>query len=136
MTCNHTFLAVLLAGTLLAGNARADSLDTGSEEGAGGLCLSAMASAASAGMTAFGVISSITGRSTAGLQVPPIIQGAQQIICHTEEIRIGDDQLSEQRRMTAGIGRNMVGPSSSISNGVLDTLRLNNGTEIGKRYQD
>lgn len=174
MERNRTFIAVLLASTVIAGSAAAEDItvfpgDTievegggggygggsdGKDEdkswhgtieeqaelagasGGGGGCRSTIAGAASKAAAAFGFATSITGRATAGLQGSQIIQLAQQILCHTEEVKIGDDQLEEQRRMTAGIGRNAVGSAGSISGGVADTLKLSNSADIRKRYQD
>lgn len=106
--------------------------DTG---GGGGLCDATLANAASAAASAFGVISSITGRATAGLQVAQQIQLLAQTMCHTEEVGLQSNQLSEQRRMTAGIGKNAVGSAGNVSGGVLDSLGLYGGADVGNRYQ-
>jgi hypothetical protein len=102
----------------------------------GGLCDSTMANAASAAASAFGVISSITGRATAGLQVAQQIQLLAQTLCHTEEVDLQTDQLTEQRRMNASIGSNTAGSAGSISNGVSDTVKLNKDSDLGERYQN
>jgi hypothetical protein len=47
-----------------------------------------------------------------------------------------NDQLAEQRRMTAGIGRNAAGSAGGVSSGVRDTLRLSQPDATGQLYQD
>jgi hypothetical protein len=137
------FIAALLASTFLAGSAGAETSGMQAQLAAGGrggssgsLCDATLANAASTAAAAFGVISSITGRATAGLQVAQQIQLLAQTLCHTEEVDLQTGQLSEQRRMTAGIGSNAVGSSGSISNGVGDTVRLNRDRDLGERYQE
>ena len=74
--------------------------------GAGGGCDSTLANAASGAATSFGVISSITGRATDGLQVAQQIQLLAQTLCDTEQTALQGDQLSEQQKMTARLGTN------------------------------
>jgi hypothetical protein len=90
--------------------------------GGGGGCRSVIANVAGKVAGAFGFASSITGRATAGLQGSQIVQAAQQILCLTEEVKIGDDQLGEQRRMTARIGSNAANGIRRIERGARQAI--------------
>ena len=90
---------------------------------------------------AMGAISGIAGvftggRATVAAQLAQQVQLMWANQCSSEQNDKLTDQLTEQQRMNAGIGRNAVGNAGSISNGVQDTLRLSNEGEVNKVYQN
>jgi hypothetical protein len=109
------FAAALLTGTSIAHPTIAQTVP-------GGGCDAALANAASAASTAFGVISSITGRATAGLQVAQQLQLLAQTLCDTEQTALQSDQLEEQRRMTARLSGNAAVGIGEIERAARDPL--------------
>jgi hypothetical protein len=110
----------LFAAALLTGMSIAHP--TIAQTAPGGGCDATLANAASAAATAFGVISSITGRATAGLQVAQQLQLLAQTLCDTEQTALQSDQLEEQRRMTARLGGNAAATIGEIERAARDPL--------------
>ncbi|QQP94075.1 right-handed parallel beta-helix repeat-containing protein (plasmid) [Skermanella sp. TT6] len=75
----------------------------GAGGGFSGGCDATIANGASAGAAAFGVISSVTGRATAGLQVAQQFQLLAQTLCDTEQTALQGEQLKAQTQMLRGM---------------------------------
>jgi hypothetical protein len=56
--------------------------------------------------------------------------------CASEQNDKLNEQIIEQRRMTAGIGGNVAGEAGKISNDVADTLELSKEKDVEDRYQN
>ena len=83
-----------------------------------------------------GVISMLGGGRAS--QVAQGLQIKEAVVANFCAAQMNDklnEQIIEQRRMTAGIGGNVAGKAGSISNGVGDTLELSTEKDMEDRYQ-
>jgi parallel beta-helix repeat protein len=88
-------------------------------------------------MNAISGISSLFGggRATVAAQWAQQMQLMWANQCAAEQHDRLNEQIIEQRRMTAGIGGNVAGKAGTISNGVGDTLELSTEKDMEDRYQ-